>query len=623
MMISSNTGGSIRPASAKSVAEKLKAEGEAEQARGAELTQDGVDLQKQGADEQKIGEEAKKWGQFIKDKGQQVVAAGQEQVDAGAQQMADGQAAEAAARDAENAHTASFSGALDQAKAARESADGHVAGIENALGAEKAAVEQQSAELGKFGAEIANAGVLLGASKIIQQKSAKGLAAEKAAFADAEAATAKMKEGLDVGAAGRAISSDGRNDVRVADDLKDQSEQALNRSKGYADRAGARVAEAGNLKEEADAHGEGAKTYDNLSTAAAASAIVAGAAGAEQNALAELLAAKAEIDFGAAEGLAGLSDFKDEASRTKKEGFTATAQSVSHTQKGKYYATLESSLNEESEALAGQSESEASEQTRKLFASGEQLVLAGGDKARSIYHEAKSAEFADKSAEARATGEEKIARGGAQQQQGHATLEEALAQLSTATTAQEATYADQQKHHTTLTDLNDSTRETITNREGSLAILKESGSTQGKSLLEQTAHLAGLVADQKVGSDSHATRTAEAANLQQDAAAIAAGLAAVEEGLKTRTEGADIVDKGVKAVNFGQATVDKGQELVDQGVADAEAGRQKEAAGKVISDKGTKYVDLANKTLNPNPPADGGQTPAPPASEPVPFHVAK
>jgi hypothetical protein len=625
MMISSNQGGTVRPASAKSVAEKLKADGVAEQQRGAELQQDGVDLQQQGADEQKIGEQAKKFGQFVKENGQAVVAAGQEQVAAGEQAIEDGQTQEKVARESENAHTASFSGALDTAKAARQSADANVAKIENGLTTEKAAVEQQSGELGKFAANLVEAGAILTTSKLVQKKVAEGVAAEKEAFAGAEAGTVTFKEGLDKQAAGRAISSDGRNDLSKSDLLKDQSEQATNRSNDYGRRASAHLTEAGNLKEEADAHAEASGTFENLATGAEAASIVAGAASAEQNALAELLAAKAEIDFAAAEGLAEYSEFKDESKRTNKEGFTAVGQSVSHTQKGKYYATLEGSLIEESQALTGQSESEASEQTRKLFSAGERGILAAGDGARSLKHGNDAAKYNEKSAEFKATGDEKVARGGAQQSEGTAIVEAGLGQISTSTAAQEATHAGQTNNHTTLDTLNNLTLENITSREGSLAIIKDSGKTQGSSLLEQTVGLGGLVVDQKIGQDSHTTRTAEVANLKQDAASIAAGLAAVEEGLVTRTEGADIVDKGVKAVNFGQAAIDKGDELIEDGVAHAESGRQKEEAGKVIADKGSKYVGLADKTLNP-----GGQTPAPAAqaeevakqAAEIPYHLA-
>lgn len=616
MMINSNPA-SVRPTTARSVAEKIKAEGEAEQARGGELQKDGVELQQQGANEQKIGEEAKKLGQWVKEKGQTVVAAGQEQVAAGEQAMTDGQAAEQAARDSEVAHTESFSAALDTAKAARESADANVAKIENGLGTEKAAVEQQSAELGKFGSNLADAGVLLGASKIIQKKAAEGVAAEKEAFAGAEAGTAQMKAGIDTQAAGRAVSSDGRNDLRKSDDLKDQSEQAGVRSSAYGDRAQAHLAEAGNLKEEADAHADASGTYSNLATGAAASAIVAGAARADQDAMAELLALKAEIDFDASAGLAELSQFKDESKRTRNEGFNAVGASISHTEKGKYYGNLESTLNSESEALTGQSESEANEQGRKLFGAGERGVLAAGDGARSLKHGNDAAKFEQRSTEFKASGDEKVARGGAQQQEGTATLEAALGQIANSTAAQEATHAGQQANHTTLETLNNSTGETIANREASLGIIKESASAQASSLLEQTAGLAGLFVDQKIGQDSHATRSAELGNLQADAAAIAAGLAAVEEGLNTRTEGAGIVDKGVKAVNFGQAAVDQGEALVQTGTENAEAGRQKEEAGKVISNKGDKYVDLANTTLSPQPPA-GQQPPAgeqPPTEE--------
>jgi hypothetical protein len=489
------------------------------------------------------------------------------------------------------------------------------------LSTEKAAVDQQSAEIANYGKQLADAGVLLGASKIIQNKAAQGVAAEKEAFAGAEAGTVVFKDGLEKQAAGRAVSSDGRNDLRKSDDLKDQSEQATNRSNAYADRASAHLTEAGNLKEEADAHADASKTYSNLATGAEAASIVAGAAGAEQNALAELLAAKAEIDFSAAEGLAGLSEFKDESKRTKKEGFTAVGQSVSHTQKGKYYATLESSLVEESQALTGQSESEASEQVRKLFAAGERGVLAAGDAARSIKHGNDAAKYAEKSAEFKASGDEKVARGGAQQQEGTAIVEQGLGQIATSVAAQEATHAGQQANHTTIDTLNKSTLETITSREGSLAILKESSSTQAKSLLEQGVALGGLLIDQNTGRESHATRTTELGNLRQDAADIAAGLATVEEGIVTRDDGAKVVDAGVKAVNFGQAGIDKGNELIEQGEAHAESGRQKEEAGKVIADKGTKYVDLANKTLTP--PSDGGQTPAPPAAEQQEAFIAK
>lgn len=617
-MIVQNNTASVRPTSARSVAEKIKAEGEAEQARGAELQQDGVELQQQGADEQKLGEDAKKIGQWVKEKGQAVVAAGQEQVASGEQQIEEGLNAEQAARASEQVHTESFSAALDDAKAARASSDGHLSTLENALNTEKAAVEQQSAEIANFGAQLADAGVLLGASKIIQNKAAQGVAAEKEAFAGAEAGTAVFKDGLDKQAAGRAISSDGRNDLRKSDDLKDQSEQAANRAAAYNDRAAAHWAEAGNLKEEADAHAEASKTFGNLATAAEAASIVAGAAGAEQNALAELLAAKAQIDLEAADGLAGLSEFKDESKRTAKEGYTAAGQSVSHTQKGKYYATLENSLLGEAEALTGQSETEASEQTRKLFSAGERGILAGGDKARAIKHGADSETFAARSAEFKASGDEKVAQGSAQQQEGTAIVEQGLAQIADSVAAQEATHAGQQANHTTLDTLNKSTLETITSREGSLAVLKESGSTQAKSLLDQGVALGGLLIDQQTGQASHATRTEELGNLRQDAADIAAGMATVEEGITTRDEGAKVVDAGVKAVNLGQAGIEAGEQLIEDGQAHVESGRQKEEAGKVIADKGSKYVDLANKTLN----ADG-QTPAQAAAEEVPFHVAK
>lgn len=622
-MISTNSGGgNIRPAvTVKGAAEQIKTQGEAEVERGTQLQQDGVDLQEKGAQELKYGDVAQKMGQAIKEQSQKVVDAGQAQVAQGEQQISDGHTKETAGRESEIGHTGEFSGALDDAKSAYQSAQANLGTIESNLSAEKDAVKQQTDQLAGYAADLATAGGLNIASRVIQNKAAKNLAEEKAAFADAEAGTAAMKEGLDQQAAGRTVSTDGRNDLRKSDDLRDQSEVASNRASAHGDRAAAHFNEAGNLKDESKNHSDKSKSFDLEATVVTGSAIVAGAAADNSNQLSDLYAAVAQINSDAADELSKLSQFKDEAKTTFKDSITASGQSIREEQRAKYYSNLGDALNTEADSLIEQSQGEANLSDQKLFQAGKRAALAGAEKVLEAKAEYDAGKFADESAQFKTSGDAKIAEGSAQQQQGTQKLEAALGQISNATTAQEAAHAEQVKHHTTLTDLNESSAETIASRENLLASMKEGNKAQGDALLAQAGALAGFTLDQKVGSDSQATRGAILNDLQADQATIADGLAQVEEGLTTRTEGADIVDKGVKGVNFGQSVFEAGEQLAADGTAHTEEGRQKQAAGQTIAGKGQKLVDVANQALGGAASNEVQEAQAKAAAE-IPFHVA-
>ena len=255
-----------KPLSAKALAEQLKAEGEAEVTRGEELQKDGVVLQTKGTVMAEGGKTSVQIGEGSVANGEAKVEEGQAQKAEGESKILSGLQAETVARNSENQHSTEFQVGLDAAKSSRESADKTIETLQAGLNAEKEASAAEGGQLNQYGSSVLAAGANRAASEILQGSAAAEFEKEKAAQGVANEATASFKAGIDTGAEGRATAKEGRNDVRVSDDLKDQAENANIRARGYLDRAVAHLDEAGNLKEEAGSSwgNETARPYDNL-----------------------------------------------------------------------------------------------------------------------------------------------------------------------------------------------------------------------------------------------------------------------------------------------------------------------------------------------------------------------
>lgn len=594
------------PLSPKALAEKLKAEGAQEVARGEQLQKDGVDLQSQGSETKQAGEQSVQVGEGSKATGQAKVEEGSAKKVAGEEKIVAGLQTETVARSSESQHATEFQIGLDAANASRESAGKTLEVLQGGLDAEKAAHGAEGGQLANYGAKTVEAGVTRAGSAVLQGLAAAELGKEKEAQASADAATTSFKAGIDTQAEGRKLQGDGRNDVRVADDLKGQSENASNRAKGYLDRAVDHLNEASNLKEEAAAHNEASTEFKGQATVADSLGKVVSGESDAQSAVSALLAAKAAIDLAAAESLGGLSQFSDEAERTKGEGLLAGTQSVRYAERGIFYGSVAEGLADESGQLSGQAALEDQQAGRRTEQASNRETLGFGDAKRAVKFFGDAQDLGARSGEVRARGEGLIAEGGAKHAEGTATLEQALGQLQGATAQQEASHAAQTEIHTGLTDLNGKAGQLITDREGILGELAQSGAAQTAALTDQAKTLGSLLVDHALGGASQQQRSNALDGLRADGSAISGAIATQGEGFTQRTEGAATEQIGAGMIRDGETLIKDGTTKIADGERLTEAGRQKEEAGKIVADKGQKYQEIAEK-----------------AAQEIPFHIAK
>lgn len=614
------------------LAEQLKAEGEKEVARGEQLQKDGVELQSQG-------EQQKESGENIVDLGKNVKAFGQTKVDEGAAEKAAGQekvdtgiAAENTARDAETQHAESFQQGLDAAKAANQSSGQALESMQEAMTTETNANAADTKSLSDYEGHLTLAGLATSATGAVVDTANAELANDRAAQEQITGATPGYIAGVDAQAAGRAIQMDGRNDVRKADDLKAESETELNRAKAYLDRAIGHTREADRLGEEVDAHNEQGEKYTNQAGIADASGDIAKAKSEDQAAVAALMAAKAAIDADAADGLKGLSHFKEEADRTKKDSMLAFTQHLRAGQHSKFYGSLSEGLYEEAGQLNSRADSEASEAERKTGQIGDHNQMAIDDAGRAVNHYQNHGELEQKSADTRKEGEAKIADGTTKYDAGAAQVEENLGIIADGVSKQESSHKVQEAQIEVLKKLNHGSEVSIETRQGILNDLKTSNATQADAQATQSAGIDTIKGNQSTLVSSMEQRQTAVAGLKTEGANISAAIAQQDEGFTQRKEGADIEEVGATIVRGGEAIIEKGNSEIEEGEAKKEEGRQDVEAGKVIVDKGQKYQELAN----PNKDKDGGnngggqqgggQAPAPSVQQQaaeIPFLVAR
>lgn len=594
-----------KPANAKALSEQLKIEGEQEVARGEQLQKDGVDLQTKGGQLKEDGAKTVEVGQGSKTQGQARVEQGTTQKAEGEQKIVAGLQTEVVARSQEAEHAEEFQVGLDAAAASRASADENIASLQTSLNAEKEATAAQGGQIKEYGSKTAQAGLVRGASALQQGAAASELQKEKDAQAIANEATGAFKEGIDAQAAGRKEMGDGRNDVRVSDDLKAQSENALNRSKGYYDRSVAHFDEASKLNEEVSVHNEAAESFQTQAGVADELGQVAADQSENQKAVAALLAAKAAIDLKAGAALSGLSDFAAEGERTRGEGFLAAGQAVRYSQRGEFYGSAAEGLRDESAQLGGQAGLETEQATRKGDNATSRQILGAGDLARSGKFFVDSESLAAKSDEKRQSGEALIASGTEKHAAGTTVVETALGQLSQANAAQEASHAAQTEIHTSLTGLNDQANQLIADREGVLAQMKDTGAAQSAALTEQSKTLGSFLVNHALGGASQAQRQSAIDGLVQEGSIINGAIVAQGEGFAQRTEGAGNVQVGAGMIRDGETLIQAGTANINEGERLTEEGRQKQEAGGVIVDKGQQYQQIAEQAAQ------------------VPFHITK
>ena len=607
---------------AKSLAEKLKKEGEAEQARGEQLQQDGVELQKRGTSEQKIGEIAKQFGQLAKEKGQADIASGQAQRAQGDQQISGGIEGETTARAAQDGHTQAFAEGLGNAIDAQTSAGANIGAVEAGLSAEAEALAAQTEQLGQFAGELGKAAGNLAGSRATQAQVGEDLKAEQTAFTSAQAGTESMKQGLDQQAAGRSLAGEGRDALRTADGLRVEAEQFKSQSKDLQDKSAADARQSGALFGESILHRDSATVFAGEAAIAGATGVVVGAQSEEQKALADLLAAKAAIDQAAAKGLSALPNFATEAEHTEASGNLASLQAHQYSERGAFYSELSGALAEESTQLSNQAGTEKAESGRKAEQSTTRMKQAFG-KLRAASEALDTAfDLKFKGEDLKKEGDAKIVEGTTQQTAGAEVLAGALNQIGEATTAQEAAHASQSAGQANLEALNTSTGETVTARQSALDGLKGSGDAQEEALVDQLVGLVGLAVDQAAGAESQAARSEAAEGLKQTGADISGAVAGQQTGFDNRTAGTETEKSGAKSVRYGERVTEKGQAYVDKGAEDLKSGAQTEQAGKVVAEKGRQYQDLANKTLTPAEAKAKKEEEAAKQSAEIPYHLA-
>lgn len=583
------------PTTAQALAQQLKTEGEAEAARGAELQKDGVELQGQAATEAEQAAQLKEMGQKLKAQGAGHVQAGSAQVQEGQAEVGKGIESEKAARQTEGGHVANFVLGVVDGLEARQQANEAVEVIQQGLASESAAHQAEKEQIGAFGEGLKEAGVRRLETALTRHQAEVAVGQEKLASEDVDGGTVLLKQGITAQGNGRRIAGDGRNSLRVADDLQAQSETATNRSKAYADTADGHFAESENLKEEAGVHAETSSVFALQSQLADSMGIVAGAEGANQNSVAALLAAKAAIDSAAANSLSGLSHFSAEAETTRLQSELAKTQSVLFSERGEFYGSLAGALGTEAQALTGRSQIESQNGARKEGLA-DNLVVLGTENAELAEKFAGDAESkATQSAQVKADGEKKLAYGNELQEAGRATLEAALGQLSKGIEGQTEAHNAQTTAQQKLVDLNTKSAAGLEAREQNLAGIQESGVQQVESLLQQAAGLISLIDASAQGAEHLATREEAAAGLVESGQAISEGIGAQVGGFVKRTVGSQLEEQGAKEIRDGEESVRTADGQSAEAARKLETGVQKEEAGKVVAEKGRQYTELAKQ----------------------------
>lgn len=594
-----------KPLNAKAVAEQIKQEGEQEVARGEQLQQDGVELQTRGSELTQQGQTSVEVGENSKTQGQAKIEQGQAQKAEGEEKITSGLQAEIVARNNEAQHQSEFQVGLDGAKAARESADKAIEALQTGLSAEKTAHAQEGGLLTEYGGKVVEAGANRAASVLLQSSAAGELQKEKDAQASATEATGSFKQGIDTQAEGRKLQGDGRNDLRVSDDLKGQSEAASNRGQAYLDRATAHFSEATKLGEEALSHQESSSEYTDRAGVTESLGQVAQGQADAQSAIASLMAAKALIDNAAASSLAGLSHFHDESVRTRGEAVLAAGQAVTHTERGKFYGSVADGLFNEATELNGQAGIEDQQAGIKLDGAANRSELGLGDGKRSAKHFSDANDLATRSAEFKERGDARIAEGEQKHAEGTATLEQALGQLQTATDAQQASHEAQTALHEQLTGINAANEQLIADREALLPQISDASKAQTGALSDQLKALGSYGVAYGLGGASQSQRESALEGLKTEGANISGSIAQQGEGFAQRTQGAANEQTGAGMVRDGEYLIKDGSAKIADGERITEEGRQKEEAGKIVAEKGKQYQEIAEK-----------------AAQEIPFHIA-
>lgn len=579
--------------SSKALAEQLKADGEQEVARGEQLQKDGVELQSQGEQQQEVGENIVDLGKTVREFGQAKVEEGAAEKAEGQQKIDSGIAAETTSRTAEKQHAEAFEVGLDAGKAANQNSAQTLEQMQTSMTKEAEANAADAKGLSDYRGHLTLAGLGVKATEGVVNTANAELAKEREAQKQVSDATPLYIAGVDGQAGGRAIQMDGRNDVRKADDLQAQSEVASNRAKAYLDRAVGHLDEANHLGEEVEAHQDQAGSYQTQAGIADVSGDIAKAKSEDQAAVAALLAAKAAIDSEAADGLKGLSHFKEEADRTQKDSALAFTQHLRAGQHSKFYGNLSGGLYEEAGQLNSRADSELSEVERKNGRIGEHQRMAFGDAGRAVDHYGQSQDLATQSGEVRERGEGKIADGTAKFEAASAEVENALGIIADGTAKQAASHDIQKAQIAILEEVNHGLGVNIETRQGILNDLKASNQTQAAEQAAQKTGLDSLLVDQRLGTTSLEQRQSAHAGLKTEGANISSAIATQDAGFTQRTEGANIEETGAAVVRAGESIVEKGESEIAEGEAKAEEGRQQQEAGKVIVDKGQKYQELA------------------------------
>lgn len=609
--------------SSQALAEQLKAEGEQEVARGEQLQKDGVELQAEGDQQQQIG------GHIV-DIGKEVKAFGQGQVEEGAAVKAEGQqkidsgiATESAAREVEKQHTEAFQVGLDAAKSANQNSAQTLEQMQGSITKEAEANAADAKGISDYRGHLTLAGLGVKATEGVVNSATAELANEREAQQQINEATPTYIAGVDGQAAGRAVQMDGRNDVRKADDLQAQSEVAGNRAKAYLDRAIGHIDEANQLGEEVEAHQDQAGSYQTQSAIADVSGDIAKAKSDDQAAVSALLAAKAAIDNQAADGLKGLSHFKEEADRTQKDSALAFTQHLRAGQHSKFYGSLSEGLYEEAGQLTSRSDSELSEVERKNGRIAEHQRMGFGDAGRAVDHYGNSQDLATQSGQVRERGEGKIAEGTAQFDAASAQVESALGIIADANATQAASHDVQKAQIAILQEVNHGLSVSIETRQGILDNLKASNGVQASEQAAQKTGVDALQVDQRLGTASLEQRQGALDGLKTEGANISAAIATQDAGFTQRTDGAATEELGAEVVRGGEAIIEKGESEVAEGEAKAEEGRQQQEAGKVIVDKGQKYQELAKSVGGGDQGGQQQQQAVQQQAAEIPYLVAK
>lgn len=584
------------PVTAQAVAEKLKAEGESEVARGEQLQRDGVELQGRGGELYETGRATVESGRQAKQHGEQQIEQGRAQKSEGQERVITGLETETVARESEAGHAEAFGSQLDVAAQSRVNADGAVSDLKGALFQESEAHEAEAELLWKYDADLKVAAIVREGSENLQKGVGVTLGIEKQAAQEAREAFGVYGEALDLKAEGRSLQGAGQGDLRVSDELKEQSQNATNRARGYADRAAGHQQEASALREEVASHSEAAGVYKNEAGAADVLGQVAGSQADDQAAVAALLAAKAAIDMSAAESLSSLSQFSDEAARTHGEGLLADTQSVQYAERGKFYGSVSEGLLDEAGQLRGQADLETQQSGRKDKQASNRDTLGTGDARRSEKFATDAARLADQSGQVRERGEQRIAEGQELHNVGAETLQQALGSLAESTNTQEMAQEHQEK---ALKDgfefLAGVQERTIGRREELLSELEANGQVQNEAIAEQNRALGVLRDEQATGEASRLERLDAMGGLIVDGHTISGAIDDQGSGFAQRTEGAATEKAGAGLVRDGEALVDKGSAAVSEGERLTEVGRQKSQAGEVIAEKGRQYQEIAEQ----------------------------